>query len=157
MFRGKGWEPFFEKAAVEIRIVSDDENDPSQKIVDRSIINPVSRDHLIRDVSNLCDLTRDRKTGIFEPFPGTEHFVDPPVLTVIFEGANPEFDDFVAIGVGAGSFDIHHGGDELWNVVGRVVFGLSVQSTGYAITAALDERSGHLFESRFHVGDALDN
>jgi hypothetical protein len=39
-------------------------------------------------------------------------------LTVIFEEADAEFDDLVAIGVRAGGFHIHDGGDELWTVIG---------------------------------------
>jgi hypothetical protein len=51
--------------------------------------------------------------------PGAENFVDPPGLTVMFEEADAEFDDLVAIGARAGAFDIHDG-DELLNVVGWV-------------------------------------
>jgi hypothetical protein len=40
---------------------------------------------------------RDGKAEIFEPLPGAEHFVNPPVLTVIFEEADADFDDLVAI------------------------------------------------------------
>ena len=80
-------------------------------------------DHLIGDAGDPRDLRRDRKTGIFEPLPRAENFVDPPVLTVIFEEADAEFDDPVAIGVGAGGFHIHDGGDELWSVIGWVVLG----------------------------------
>jgi energy-coupling factor transporter ATP-binding protein EcfA2 len=44
---------------------------------------------------------------------GAKDFVDPPGLTVIFEEADPEFDDLVAIGVDAGGFHIHNAGNEL--------------------------------------------
>ena len=53
---------------------------------------------------------RDRKARIFEPFPGAEDFVDPPALTVVSEQTDAEFDNPVAVGVGAGSLDIHDGG-----------------------------------------------
>ena len=46
------------------------------------------------------------------------------VLTVIFEEADAEFDNLVAIRVGAGSFHIRDGGNEFWIVIRRVVFGL---------------------------------
>jgi hypothetical protein len=62
----------------------------------------VTRDHLIGNAGNFCDLARDGKAGIFEPLPGAENFVDPPALTVIFEEADAEFDDLVAIGARAG-------------------------------------------------------
>ena len=39
-------------------------------------------------------------------------------------GYNVEFDDLVAIGLGASSFHIHDGGDELGSVIGWVVLGL---------------------------------
>jgi AAA ATPase domain len=113
-------------------------------------------DHLIGNAGNVRDLGRDREAGIFEPLPSAEDFVNPPILTVIFEEADPEFDDLVAIGVGAGGFDIHDGGDELWTAIGWVVFGLRLQPTADAIIAALDERPGHLFERRFHFAD-IDN
>jgi hypothetical protein len=82
-----------------------------------------------------------------------ENSVDPPVLTVIFEQADAEFDDLVALGIDAGRLDIHDGGDELWAVIGWVVFGLRLQPTGDTILAALDERSGHLFERVLHTAD----
>jgi hypothetical protein len=40
---------------------------------------------------------------------GGENFVDPPALTVVFEEADAELDDLVAIGVDAGGLDIHDG------------------------------------------------
>jgi hypothetical protein len=45
--------------------VGDDEYCPAQQIVDRAIINAVTRDHLISAAGNGCDLRRDRKAGIF--------------------------------------------------------------------------------------------
>jgi hypothetical protein len=91
------------------------------------------------------------KAGIFEPLPGAENFVDPPVLTVIFEETDTEFDNPVAIGVGAGRLDIHDGGDELGTGIGWVIFGLRFQPTGDTIFAALDERPGHLFQRVPHL------
>jgi hypothetical protein len=79
--------------------------------------------------------------------------IDPPGLTVIFEEADAKLDDFVAIGIDAGGLDIHDGSDELWAVIGWVVFGLWLQPTGDTILAALDERSGHLFERVLHTAD----
>jgi len=54
---------------------------------------------------------------------------------VHIEKADPEFRDFVAIGVSAGGFETHSGGDELGNVIGRVVFGLHPQPNGDAAVA----------------------
>ena len=93
------------------------------------------------------------KPGIFEPFPGVENFVDPPGLTVIFEKADPEFDDLVTIRIRAGGFHIHDSGDQLGTVIGWVVFGLGLQPTGDPILAALDERAGHLFQRISHLAD----
>jgi hypothetical protein len=62
----------------------------------------VTGDHIIGDAGYVRDLRRDREAGIFEPLPGAEDFVDPPVLTVILEEADAEFDDLVAIRVDAG-------------------------------------------------------
>jgi hypothetical protein len=47
----------------------------------------------------------------------------------------------------------YDGGDELWAVIGWVVFGLRLQPTGDTIIAALDERPGHLFERVLHTAD----
>ena len=124
MFCGEGGKPFLQEAAIEIRIVGDDEHDPAEQIVDGVIVNAVTGDHLIGNAGNFRDLRWDRKAGIFEPLPGTENFVDPPALTLIFEEADAEFDNPIAIGVGAGGFHIHDGGDELWTVIGWVVFRL---------------------------------
>ncbi len=96
MFRGEGRKSLFQEAAVEIRVVGDDEQYPAQQIVDGSIVNAMTGDHLICDAGNVRNLRRDRETGIFEPLPGAENFVDPPSLTVIFEAADAEFDDLVA-------------------------------------------------------------
>jgi hypothetical protein len=78
----------------------------------------VTGDHLIGNAGDLRDLGRDRHAGIFEPFRGAEDFADPPVLTVLSEQADAEFDNPVAIRVGAGGFHIHDGGDKLWAVIG---------------------------------------
>ena len=59
--------------------------------------------------------------------------IDPPGLAVIFEEADAKLDDFVAIGIDAGGLDIHDGSDELWAVIGWVVFGL-IRSKGVADT-----------------------
>ena len=72
---------------------------------------------------------------------------------VVFEQADGEFDNLVAIRVGASGFYIHDGGDELWTTIGWVVLGLRLQSSGDAIIAALDERSGRVFGS-FEGGQA---
>ena len=58
-----------------------------------------------------------------KPFPGSENPVNPPALLFILKQEDPEFDDFVVIGVSAGGFDIHNGGDALWAVIGLMVFG----------------------------------
>ena len=80
-------------------------------------------------------------------------FVDPLVLAIIFEEADAEFDNPVAIGVDAGGLHIHDSGDELWAVICLVVFGFWLQPTGNTIIAALDERAGHLFERVLHTAD----
>jgi len=74
-------------------------------------------------------------------------------LPVVLEGADAQFDDLVAIGIGPRGFDIHDSGDELRRAIRWVVFGLRFQPTSNPIIAALDERSSHLFERRFHVPD----
>jgi len=153
MFRGEGGKSFFQEAAIEIRIVGDEEHYPAKQIADSGIINPATSDHLIGDAGNSRDLGRDRETGIFEPLPGAENFVDSPGLTVVFEEADPEFDDLVAIGIGAGGFYIHDGGDELWAAIGWVVFRPRLQPTADAILAALDERPSHLFQRVPHRAD----
>jgi len=56
-------------------------------------------DHLIGNTGNLRDLGRDRRPRIFKPLPRAQNFVDPPVLAVVFEEADAEFDDLVAIGI----------------------------------------------------------
>jgi hypothetical protein len=37
----------------------------------------------------------------------SRNFVNPPALTVVFEEADPEFDDLVATRNGGGGFHIH--------------------------------------------------
>jgi hypothetical protein len=124
MSRGEGRKSFLQEAAVEIGVVRYDEHYPAQQIVDGVFVYAVTGDHRIGNAGDLRDLRRDRKTRIFEPFPPAEHFVDPPALTVVFEKADSEFDDFVAIWIRAGGFDIDDRGDELWNIIGWMVFGL---------------------------------
>jgi hypothetical protein len=103
------WEPFFEEAAVERGVVGDDEHYPAQQIVDGSIVNAVTGDQMIGNAGNGRDFRQNGKARIFGPLPGGENFVDPPALTVVFEEADAELDDLVAIGVGAGGLDIHDG------------------------------------------------
>src|SRR5215472_13556364 len=153
MFGGESGKSFLHEAAIEIGVVGDNEHYPVEQIVDSVIVDAFTGDHLVGNASNLRDLRRDRDAGVFEPLPGAEDFVDPPALTVIFEEADPEFDNLVVIRVGAGGFHIHDGGNELWTVIGWVVFGQRPQPTGDAIIAAFDERPGHLFECLFHVAD----
>src|SRR5690242_5335717 len=78
MFRGEGWKPFLQEAAVEISVMGDDEDDPDQQIVDGSIIDAKTGDHLIGNAGDGRDLRRDRKAGIFGPLPRAEDFVNPP-------------------------------------------------------------------------------
>jgi hypothetical protein len=104
--------------------VGDDEHYPAQQIIHSAIVDAVTGDHLIGNAGNVRDLGRDRKARIFESLPGAQDSVDPPALTFILEEADAELDDLVALGVGAGSFDIHDGSDKLWPVIGRMVFGL---------------------------------
>src|SRR6266404_57261 len=101
VFRGEGGKPSLQEAPVERGVVSDNEHSPPEQILDHSIINALTGDHLIGNAGNVGDLRRDRKAGAFEPFPGAEDFVNPPVLTVIFEEADAKLDDLVAIGIGA--------------------------------------------------------
>jgi hypothetical protein len=70
MFRGESSKSFLQEATVEIRIMRDDEDNPVEQIVDGSVVNAVTSDHLIGDAGDLRDLGRDRKAGIFEPLPG---------------------------------------------------------------------------------------
>ena len=64
---GHHFEP---EAAIEIRVVRDDEHDPAQHIIDGAVINAVTGDHLIVDAGNGHDLRWDGRAGIFEPLPG---------------------------------------------------------------------------------------
>src|SRR5689334_16710948 len=117
MFFSKGRKPFLQKVAVEIRMMGYDQHHPAQQIIDGTVIDAVPGDHLIGDAGNPGDLRREGSAGIFEPFPRAENFVDPPGLTLIFEEADAEFADLVAIGIGGGGFHIHDSGDELWAVI----------------------------------------
>jgi hypothetical protein len=141
MFRDERGKPSLQEASIEIRVVGDDEHYPAQQIVYGAIVNPVTGDQLIGYSGNVRYFGRNGNARIFEPFPGTENFVNPPALTVVFEEAEAELDDFVTIGIRAGGFHIHYGGDELWTVIGWVVFGPRLQPTGDTIIAALDERA----------------
>ena len=122
MFRGKNRKPLLKEAAIEICIVGDYEDYSIEQIVDGTFVNVVTGYHLIGNAGNFGDFRRDRNAGIFEPLPGAENFVDPPGLTVIFEEADPEFYDLVTVGADASGFYIHDGGDELWPVIGWMVF-----------------------------------
>jgi hypothetical protein len=87
MLRREHRNPFLQEAAVEIRMMGDHEHHPAQQIVDGSIVDAVTGDHLIGDAGNGRDVRRDGKAGIFEPLPGAQDSVDPPALPVIFEEA----------------------------------------------------------------------
>src|SRR5215471_11942847 len=153
MFGGEGGKSPLQEAAIEIGVVGDNEHYPVEQIVDSVIVDVLTGDHLVGNAGNLDDLGWDRKTRIFEPLPAAQNFVNPPALPVVLEGADAQFDDLVAIGIGPRGFDIHDSGDELWGAIRWVVFGLRFQPTTNPIIAALDERSSHLFERRFHVTD----
>ena len=130
MFGGKGGKSSLQEAAIEIGVVGDNEHYLVEQMVDGVIVDASTGDHLVCNAGDLDDLGWDRKTRIFEPLPAAQNSIDPPALTFIFEEADSKFDDLVAIGVGGGGLDIDHGGDELWNIVGRVVFGQRPQPTG---------------------------
>ena len=141
MFRSKGGKTFLQKAAVETRVVGDNEHYPVEQIVDGVFVDALTGDHLIGNAGHASDLRRDRKARIFEPFPRAEDFVDPSALAVILEEVDPQFDNSVAVGVSSGGFDIRDSSDQLWGVIGWVVLGLRFQPTSNPIIAALDERS----------------
>src|SRR5262249_12042600 len=122
-------------------------------IIHGAIVNAATGDHLTRNAGNLRDLGRNRKTRIFEPLPASENLVDPPALAVVFEQANAQLDDFVTRGIRAGGFDIYYGGYKLRNVIGWVVFGQRLQSTGDTIITAFDERPSHLLQCWVHFPD----
>jgi hypothetical protein len=153
MFRGKDGNPALQESAVEVGVVGDYKHYPVEQITDGGIVDTLVGGHLIGNPGHVGDLRSDRKAGIFEPLPGAENFVDLPVLTVIFEVADAQLDDLVAIGIGAGGFDIYDGGDEFWTVIVWVVFGLRFQPTGDTVIAALDERPSHLFQRVPHLAD----
>ena len=48
MSRGKRSNSFLQEAAVEIRIVGDDEDDPAQQIIDGAIVDALTGDHLVQ-------------------------------------------------------------------------------------------------------------
>ena len=89
MFRGESSKSFLQEATGEIRIMRDDEDNPVEQIVDGSIVDAVTGDHLIGNAGDLRDLGRDARARIFQPFPGAENFIDPPALTVIFNRQMP--------------------------------------------------------------------
>jgi hypothetical protein len=88
MFCGEGRKSFLQEAAVEIRMMGDDEDDPAKQIIDGAFVNPVTGDHLIGNAGDFRYLRRDRKTEIFEPLPGAKNLVNPPLLAVIFKHAD---------------------------------------------------------------------
>jgi len=47
MFRGEDRNPFLQEAAIEIRVVGDDQDNPVEQIVDGSVVKAVTGDHLI--------------------------------------------------------------------------------------------------------------
>ena len=153
MFCGEGGKSPLQEAAIEIGIVSDNEHYSVEQVVDSVIVDALSGDHLVGNAGDLDDLGWDRKTRIFEPLPAAQNFVNLPALPIVLEGADAQFDNLVAIGIGSRGFDIHDSGDELRRAIRRVVLGLRFQPTTNPIIAALDERSSHLFERRFHVTD----
>ena len=69
MFHGEGRKPLFQEAAVEIRMMGDDEDDPAKQIIDGLFVDPMTSGHLIGNAGDLRDLRWDGKAGIFEPFP----------------------------------------------------------------------------------------
>jgi len=99
MFCGEGGKPFLQEAAIEIGVMGNNEHYPVEQVVYDAIIDAMTGNHRIGNAGNLRDLRRDRKTRVIEPFPRAEEFVDPPVLAVVFEEADAEFDDLVAIGI----------------------------------------------------------
>jgi hypothetical protein len=56
MFHDESWKPSLQGAAIEIRIVGDDEHYAAQQIVYGAIVDPVTGDHLIGDAGDLRDL-----------------------------------------------------------------------------------------------------
>jgi hypothetical protein len=61
MFRRESGKPFFQEATIEIRVVGDDEDNPVEQIVDGSVVDAVTGDHLIGNAADLCDFRRDRR------------------------------------------------------------------------------------------------
>jgi hypothetical protein len=105
MFCRKGGKSSLQEAAIEIGVVGDNEYYPVEQIVDSVIVDALTGDHLVGNVGDLDDLAWDRKTRIFEPPPAAQNSIDPPALPVVLDGANAQFDNLVAIGIGSRGFD----------------------------------------------------
>jgi hypothetical protein len=99
MFWSEHWKPFLQEAAVESGIMSDDEHYAAQQIVYGTLINSATGDHFIGNAGDLRDFSGDREAGIFKPLPRAMDFIDLPAFPVVFEKANPEFDNSVALGI----------------------------------------------------------
>src|SRR5215472_6537924 len=152
MFGGAGGKSPLQEAAIEIGVVGDNEHYLVEQIADGGTVDALTGDHLVGNAGDLDDLGWDRKTRIFEPL-AAQNSIDSPALSVVLEGADAQFDNLVAIRAGSRGLDIHDSGDELRGAIRWVVFGLRFQPTTNPIIAALDERSSHLFECRFHGAD----
>ena len=59
MFRGEHGKPFFQKGALEISVMGDDEHYPVEQIVHGSVINSATSEHLIGNAGDLRDLGWD--------------------------------------------------------------------------------------------------
>jgi hypothetical protein len=79
MFGGERGKPSLQEAAIKIRVVGYDKHHSAQQIVDDSVVDAMTGDHLIGNAGDLRDLGGDGKAGIFEPLPGAENSVDRPV------------------------------------------------------------------------------
>jgi hypothetical protein len=121
---GEGRESFFDKAAIEGSMMSDDEDDPPKQIIYGTIVNALAGDHFIGDPGDFRDLRRDRKAGIFEPLPGTKYLIDPSLMRLYSNRLMPSSIILVALRIGACRLDIDDGRDEFWGIVGWVVMGL---------------------------------
>jgi hypothetical protein len=124
VFGDEGRKPFFQERAIEGRVVGNHVHGLTHQIVDSGIINAVTGHHLVRVAGQVRNFGWNRKSGVFEPLPGAEHLVYPPVMPAVLERANAQLDDLISIRIGASRLDIDDGGDELRGVVRSVVFGL---------------------------------
>jgi hypothetical protein len=52
MFISEGRKSFLQEAAIEIRMMGNDEDDPAKQIVDGVIVNPMTGDNLIGDAAD---------------------------------------------------------------------------------------------------------